>query len=479
MTSEEVQFHGFRRVLVPMALTIMAVAVAAVFFSVIAADQSDAANGTLDGGVQWSTVGDTLTLTGPSTGANMPDYTDTARPPWPTDGIKKVVIGTGVLYVGTYTFMDCNGLEHVSLGNDLTGIGDGAFDGCASVKRIDVNSKKLANVGSAAVSGLTGLTQVSFSNNVELIPAVARYGAGIETITIPSGAQDFAPYAFDGVTGLKKLVFKPISMDRINAEEVFSDKAVFDVEFAKGIKVIPRSLFANCRSMTELTIPDTVTTICEYAFESCAISSMVLPEGVTTVMIGAFYGCALMKTLTIPSTVTSLEDDCFSECSGLTSVTYNGKIMSECGDHILACYESKAVGFTMYCGEGSIIPSGFFMGADVTDLVFDGTRICSQAFGEWDGTILKRIVFGDNVTTIAGDSFGSFKFMDEKGGKLSVNADNMRGYSYTLSDFETFEREIYDLEEDGSEALKTPAMGMAVFIAVIAAVLIVSFARKG
>ena len=74
-------------------------------------------------------------------------------------------------------------------------------------------------------------------------------------------------------------------------------------------------------SINTLTIGTAVTTIGEYAFEWCALTSVSIPSSVTTIGEGAFSNCRGLTSITIPSSVTTIKIFAFYSCSGLTSIT--------------------------------------------------------------------------------------------------------------------------------------------------------------
>lgn len=75
------------------------------------------------------------------------------------------------------------------------------------------------------------------------------------------------------------------------------------------------------RSISEIVIPDVVTTIGEGAFEKCtSLSSVTIPNSVTSIGADAFHGCINITSITIPESVTSIGSQAFYTCSSLTSV---------------------------------------------------------------------------------------------------------------------------------------------------------------
>ena len=87
------------------------------------------------------------------------------------------------------------------------------------------------------------------------------------------------------------------------------------------VKSIDFSAFIDCTHITEVTIPDSVTTIGINAFNGCTgLTSVVISEGVTTIGSSAFGGCENLTSIVIPDSVTTIERHAFYGCNSLTSV---------------------------------------------------------------------------------------------------------------------------------------------------------------
>ena len=81
--------------------------------------------------------------------------------------------------------------------------------------------------------------------------------------------------------------------------------------------------------MTSVTIPNSVTSIGEYAFLGCSgLTSVTIPNSVTSIGGAAFYDCSGLTSVTIPNSVTSIGGGAFRGCSGLTSVTIPNSVTS-------------------------------------------------------------------------------------------------------------------------------------------------------
>ena len=80
-------------------------------------------------------------------------------------------------------------------------------------------------------------------------------------------------------------------------------------------------LYLNGEEITELVIPQGITSISEYAFTGCsALTSLQIPESVTKIGVGAFEACSSLVSLTLPGSLDIISAFLFKSCKSLTSV---------------------------------------------------------------------------------------------------------------------------------------------------------------
>jgi hypothetical protein len=83
------------------------------------------------------------------------------------------------------------------------------------------------------------------------------------------------------------------------------------------VTTIHWAAFAECSSLTAITIPDGVTSIGRDAFHGCSsLTAITIPDSVTTIGNYAFLGCTALTRLSLSPAV-SISEDCFLNCTAL------------------------------------------------------------------------------------------------------------------------------------------------------------------
>ena len=88
-----------------------------------------------------------------------------------------------------------------------------------------------------------------------------------------------------------------------------------------GVTSIPPWGFANCKNLTTVTIPKTITTIGSNAFSECkGLTSIIIPHGVVSIGARAFTHCTNLTSIKLHNSITSIGEYAFGKCSALTSI---------------------------------------------------------------------------------------------------------------------------------------------------------------
>ena len=104
-------------------------------------------------------------------------------------------------------------------------------------------------------------------------------------------------------------------------DETFQNLVIPDTIDGLPIKIIGAEAFKDCESLTNVTIPDSVTSIGAEAFRNCTnLANITIPDSVTSIGEEAFRNCTNLASITIPDSVTTIGQSAFQECWKLIEV---------------------------------------------------------------------------------------------------------------------------------------------------------------
>ncbi len=226
--------------------------------------------------------------------ATSGDYTYTV-----TDGEATITAYTGV--GGAITIPRTLG------GYPVTTIGERAFHHCFRLTSVTIGDS-VTTIGEAAFFNCFDLTSVTIGDSVTSIESQAFIGTGY---------YEKSDNWENGVLYIGKHL--------IGAEITLSG----DYSIKEGTLTIADDAFGGCRSLTSVTIPNSVTTIGKHVFNACeGLVSVTIPDSVTSIGEAAFLGCFDLNSVTIGDSVTSIGYEAFCSCISLTSVTIPDTVTS-------------------------------------------------------------------------------------------------------------------------------------------------------
>ena len=243
-----------------------------------------------------------------------------------------------VISIGHSAFKDCYGLISCVIGNNVTNIKQYAFRGCSNLTSVTIG-ENVANIQNAAFYDCTGLEEVHISN--------LSAWCNIDFNNYPG------PHA--------------------------------------------EKLYLNGELVTDLVIPDDITTIKEYTFAYCkSLTSVKISNSVTSIEGYAFEGCSNLTSVIIGENVANIEHDAFADC---TSLKY---LHIENGTEMLCLSQNRNSNYTV--GEGLFFDCPLDTLYIGRNLDYNISSNCGYS-PFYNKKTLKSVIIGNSVTSIKINAF--------------------------------------------------------------------------
>ncbi len=253
-------------------------------------------------------------------------------------GLVSVKIGNGISIIEISAFSDCTNLASVTIGSNVTYIGLNAFNKCNNLTSVTINSNSLVSKSYTSTSNIStifgdNVTEYNIGDGITNIGSNAFFGcSAMNSITIPNSVTTIGNNAFSGCSNINEIHYHGNILEwcekswntyiiSSNYKLYIENELISNLIIPNGVTSIGEWAFSNCMSLTSVTIPNSVTKIKDGAFAYCSsLTSVTIPNSVKNIGRSTFFGCSVLTSIAIPNSVTSIGDGAFGSCSGLTSI---------------------------------------------------------------------------------------------------------------------------------------------------------------
>lgn len=253
--------------------------------------------------------------------------------------ISNLTIPASVLSIGSYAFSGCSSLQSVTFESNspVDLIDNYTFDGCSSLTSITIPAS-VTSIGERAFNGCNSLQTITFEGDSQLT-SIGKEAfcdcSSLINLTIPKSVTDIDEYAFFKCTSLQTLDFEDNSKLTAIVDYVFADcSSLASITIPSSVNSISNYAFCNCGNLTSIEVNTGNSTyksvnncLIEIAtntlFLGCGASVIPDDGSVTTIGCLAFADCTSLTSITIPSSITCVDDDAFLNCANLATVYWN------------------------------------------------------------------------------------------------------------------------------------------------------------
>ena len=242
------------------------------------------------------------------------------------------------------------------------------------------------------------------------------------------------------------LTMEAFMTDLKKATNFINSSKISELIIPDSVTSIGEEAFFGCKSLTSVTIPDSVTSIEGAAFKDCIgladdkgfviirnvlcsycgnDGAVTIPDSVTSIGGSAFEGCTSLTSVNIPDSVTSIGGRAFCKCESLTSVTIPDSVTSIGEWAFKGC--TSLTSLTIPDSVTSIRGAAFYGCKSLTSVTIPDsvTSIGDYAFFYCES--LTSVTIPDSVTSIRWGAFSGCKELTikcKKGSCAEIYAKN-------------------------------------------------------
>jgi hypothetical protein len=162
------------------------------------------------------------------------------------------------------------------------------------------------------------------------------------------------------------------------------------ITIPESVTSIGNSAFENCISLTSIAIPKSVTSVGNFAFYRCtAMTSASIPEGIKTIGDFAFEYCSALESIDLPDSLQSFGMCCFAYCTSLKTAQFGTGLSAISYSAFLGCSSLIGVTTTQFIGEEQNV---LILPDNIQTISASAFQDCPSLEHVWIGDGCKRVL---------------------------------------------------------------------------------------
>ena len=215
--------------------------------------------------------------------------------------------GSQLTTIGEGAFSNCKSLGSITIPASVTSIGKEVFTYCSNLATITVETSNTvydsrngchAIIETSSNKLIAGCKNSTIPDDVTSIGDNAFDGHGPATVTIPASVTTIGEAAFEA-SGLTTVTFATDSKLTTIGNVAFHDNPLGSITIPASVTTIGTMAFYDCRWLATVTFDgtQTLTTIGDYAFSGQGLTTITIPASVTSIGDEAFHDCTGLKSV--------------------------------------------------------------------------------------------------------------------------------------------------------------------------------------
>lgn len=204
-------------------------------------------------------------------------------------------------------------------------------------------SNSVTTIGERSFNDLNHLKNIIFGENVKYIGHWACEHSSIQSVTFKSKNIEFDSGVFNNCSNLSSVYVDDLETwfsmnyasegsnpfcETRNGHLYVNGEILTELQIPEGISSLKDYSCLNL-TMTSLVIPEGVTSIGDYTFGGCSmLASIKLPQSLTEIGNGSFSGCTSIVNITLPSNLRMIGSGAFSNCTSLSEISFPESLLS-------------------------------------------------------------------------------------------------------------------------------------------------------